>query len=257
LPFNSIPFDSVLLSYTVSAIIVGGFVGIGQATLLWLPYKLAGIRLRKSFRLIICALLFSMCSALLRETGGIAGSIQVLVSSLPIGLVVGSSIRPWNLFTFGSTSTSQINGIQTVNSTSIIATVAGLPLRIVSIASIGLWILYTESVWLLPGKLNINNFLFGVVPLVYLITSAYFTLRSTRRILLIGVSVLINAPVAFLAYSCYRWYPDAYWLGDLPLVIAFALSLFVVLWAVFLGARLFAPFGDEVESSLSILDDAS
>jgi hypothetical protein len=154
------------------------------------------------------------------------------VSSLPTALLVGSGVKPWELFTFGSIA---VKGGR-LGSRSILKTLATLPLRFLSMLALAEWILFFACQRVKGPFHNVIVVTFSV-PVVYLFYSAYMTFRSPRRIVLLISGIGMSLPFALIAFRAY-WIYFATWPAKELLIKGVIASACVVIWALFLIARL-------------------
>jgi hypothetical protein len=153
---------------------------------------------------------------------------------LPVALLVGSQVKPWEFFTFGSIATS--NGTR-IGSRSVLATLGTLPLRLLSIFASVVWVLtfvcerYIKSTAIGDDKLF-------TVPLVYFLVSTYLTFRSPRKLVLLAIGILLNVPTAFLFYTSYQInFKDELWGEEIPWLVSMS-GMFLIAWVLFLVARM-------------------
>jgi hypothetical protein len=157
------------------------------------------------------------------------------VISLPIGLLIGSSVNPVDLFTFGNMDGYDAKPGQP-SFRHVLETVFSLPLRLLSIVGLGSWLFYLASEW--SKQRDLATFVFGSPPAIYLALSAFLTFRSPYKLVLALIAVLMNLPVAMVALVCYAIGSNFYQLGNTPTIIAYVLGVFLLAWLVFLFARL-------------------
>ena len=176
--------------------------------------------------------------------------IITLSPAIPTALFVGSRIKPWELFTFGSIV---VEG-QRVGSASVLATLGTLPLRLLSLVTLAVWILrYSCGTpdWqpLISSELDGTTFAYAVI---YLAVTAYLTFRSPKKVVLPAWALLLNIYV-FFGFHFFSSYTRTHWPKEW--IVNATLATFLIAWAVFLAARLAAPT-NEVKP-LTILPAAS
>jgi hypothetical protein len=230
-------------------VIAGSAAGVIKSVIMWVPYVLTRIQVRAATRVAITSLATGVFAFLLalkfgygleRPNDTAAWVLSMLAGGLPTAILVGSSIKPWELFTFGSIAVGDSRTGRRVGSKSISATLATLPLRFLSLSALALLILACAS------EYNPNDGLLSIavgffVPFVYLFYSAYVTFKSPHRIVLLVSCIVLNLPVGLITYFAYITRPGSYLFTEaLPYVCAIG-SAFLLAWAIFLIARLNAP----------------
>jgi hypothetical protein len=150
-----------------------------------------------------------------------------LAGGLPTAILVGSSIKPWELFTFGT--------LVGVRRRSALGTLGTLPLRVLSLLTLAVSCLYFAS-QVLKHTQQLYLTLGFVAVATYLLFTAYVTFRSPRSAILCVAALIANIPVVLLGYFASKAYSQS--VGAVPLYILMLCILFVTAWAVFLAARL-------------------
>jgi hypothetical protein len=169
--------------------------------------------------------------------------IVTLSLSIPTALLVGSNVKPWELFTFGSIV---VDG-QRVGSRSVLATLGTLPLRFLSLIGLAAWVLLYScrrpySAPQTSLELEIVTFLF---PAIYLALSAYLTFRSPGKAFVPVCAVLLNLYAGgYFFLSFFQSYSNGRWPGDEDWMFSVTAQTFIVAWNIFLVARLGAPTGE-------------
>jgi len=198
--------------------IFGSILGVFKSTLMWGAYRLTKIQARAVTRVVLaslCTALFALATGYFLGHGDTKDVLPwvatLVVGGLPTAILVGSSIKPWELFTFGSIATR----VGRSGSKNIPATLATLPLRFISIVGMAAWILYVvcerrQNNW------SSNALLLSLIPLAYLLFSAYLTFRSPEKFVLFVIALLLNMPLGIIVFSRYVTTPEAYWLTDAP-----------------------------------------
>lgn len=242
------------------AMITGGIVGVIKSTLMWAVYILTKIRLTAATRVsatsILAAIVIAVMGRYLEFDDGFLRGFLVWALSvgIPIALLVGSSIKPWEIFTFGSIAVGDAFDRRS-GSRSILRTLGTFPLRFLSIGTLALFLLYlaTQATDIhLPGEI-LGGFLFFVIVGAYPFFSAFVSFRSPRKTVLIACGVILNIPIALIGLFYYGLYDKAYWLGEFPLIISAFCGSFIVAWLIFLVARLSV----RINSALSISNNKS
>lgn len=242
-------------------LLAGSILGSIKATVMWGFFRLIGRPLSAFARVAIS----SIVSTLIVAFPGLyfdfsedqLTGLLVLALSLgtPVALMVGSSVKPWQLFTFGSIAAGEVD--HRTGSRSIFGTIGSLPLRFLGIGMTAYLLLRLvcemQPVNTVPKV--VKTILLFAVWGVYPAFSAYVTFRSPRKIVLVAIAVIINSPVALMGLFFYSINSKAYWLGDTPLIISMICGSFVVAWLIFLVARLSVRISPDV--SLSIITNKS
>lgn len=221
--------------------VMGAIVGVVKATFLWGTYRVTGLRMPAAARVLATTICIGLIAGFNYYRAGVTDHVQftlgvglVWLTALPVALLVGSRVKPWEFFTFGSIATS--NGTR-IGSRSVLATLGTLPLRLLSIYALVVWILTFVCVRYVKSTAIGDDKLF-TVPLVYLLVSTYLTFRSPRKLFLLVIGILLNVPTAFLFYSSYQInFKDEWWGEQIPMVVNMS-PIFLVAWVLFLVSRL-------------------
>jgi hypothetical protein len=198
------------LLFTVEFMAFHGFVSTVIAILLrFLARRHTAIK-RTPRRVFVSTLIFAVVGI---GTANFLGKISLDVlkplltfivgGGLTTGLLVGSNVRPWQLFTFGSIAQGQNKVTRRVSSNDLLVVLCCLPLRLVSILCCAFWILLVISVIRSPRVFIRNEdlgwiALFTIIPILYFGGSAYLTFRSPRKALLMLLCIALSSPVTFL-----------------------------------------------------------
>lgn len=208
------------LSLTLFMVYWISILGLIKATIMWAPYRLARVQPHALTRVAIASTatgLFALATAYLFGTGRpndvFAWTLTLLLGGLPTAILIGSNVKPWELFTFGS-----IGGERPQ---SVWRTFATLPLRFLSLGAAAVWVMMFACERGID-KSDFNVIAGFAVPLIYLLFSAYLTFRSPRKTILLVLGVVLNLPIVFFAYPNYPY----------------RAVLFIAAWIVFLAARL-------------------
>lgn len=235
------PHPGWIIPLTPVYMMMGAVVGAVKATSIWGAYRITGlqipVRARVVFMTICIALLSGFIYYKTADPNNVDFAIGVGIgwfAVLPVALLVGSPVKPWEFFTFGSIATS--NG-KRIGSRSVLATLGTLPLRLLSIYASVVWILTFVCNRYIKSTVIGDDVLFPV-PLVYLLVSTYLTFRSPRKPFLLVIGILLNVPAAFLFYSSYQInFKDDWWGEEIPWLVNMS-GMFLTAWVIFLVARL-------------------
>ncbi len=223
--------------------LAGGPLGVFKASIMWGFYRLTGIRMGALARVAVASIGAFALATFFNfhfESNDFANWLIISLSpAVPTALFVGSSIKPWGLFTFGSIV---VDG-ERVGSKSVLATLGMLPLRFLSLIGLGVWILrYSCGTpnWepLISPKLDGRTF---AHPLIYLAVTAYLTFRSPKKVILPALGLLVNL-YGFFAFFFFLRYTRLHWSNEW--IVSATLATFLIAWAVFLVARLAAPMNE-------------
>jgi len=241
------------LSYllaTPTVMVAGSIAGVILATLIWTVYRVIGIQMLVGARVILTVITIRLITMFLglrwsvdRPSDFILGIGIALFAGLPLALLVGSTVRPWQLFTFGSIKVGPSTFERTAVSQSIFGTLGTLPLRFLSIAAFAVWVLYVSC------QREMNGGLMGasaalLVPAVYPAFSAYVTFRSPHKTVLLFIGLIVNLPVALIAINglgkTRNLYGNPEWFSEALPNLGWICTAFVIAWTIFLVARLSA-----------------
>jgi hypothetical protein len=243
-------------------VIAGSVAGFCKSIIMWVPYILTKVQIHPAARVLITSIGSGLVALLLalkfgygfeRPNDTAKWVLALIAGGLPTAILVGSHVKPWELFTFGSIAVGDSRTGRRVGSKSISATLATLPLRFLSLSALALLILACAS------EYNPNDGLLSIavgffVPFVYLFYSAYVTFKSPHRIVLLVICIVLNLPVGLIAYYAYRINRGSYLFTEaLPYVCGIG-SAFLIAWALFLVARLTAPTQKIIRETASHLD---
>ena len=231
------------LNLTSIAIATGTIIGVIKATVMWGVVRWTGIQYRALTRVTVTAILaFLSITTIGRQInfdekflrGALIWSLSV---GIPVALLVGSRVKPWKLFTFGSVASGTVDQRSVLRND--LATLGTLPLRFMSIAAIALLLLYLSP--LFTKAYNFDEvlaltLLVNVVGL-YPLFSAYVTFRTPQKLVLFLLGVILNFPLILISVISVRKFFRHRW-SEEPLVIVVICGLFVVAWVIFLIARL-------------------
>jgi len=228
-------------------LVLGSVAGVIKSIIMWLPYRLTRIQVHPVTRVAITSICTGAGALLLALKFGYgfespsdtaAWVLTMLLGGLPTAVLVGSSVKPWELFTFGSIAVGDSRTGGRVGSRSIAATLATLPLRFLSLIALGVWIL-TCACRFHPVARMIGPFV--AFPFIYLLCTTYVTFRSPHRVLLLVSGILLNLPVGVVTYFAFKIKPASYFYTEaFPYVFVIG-SAFLLAWVIFLVARLTAP----------------
>ena len=249
------------ISFLPVFLVTFAILGCVKATIMWSVYRAIGRTLPALARVSTSTFLSPIVLAFTAlyfefEEDQIAGLlIPTLSLGIPVALMVGSSVKPWELFTFGSIAAGEVD--HRTGSRSILATLATLPLRFLGIGVTVFLLLYKISEVQPLNTFNkfLETILFFVLYGAYPAFSAYVTFRSPRKIVLTAFAVIINVPIALLGMFFYGLHSKAYGVDEGMLIISEFCGLFVAAWIIFLVARL--SVDTNPVSSLTNLDRKS
>lgn len=225
---------------TAVYMMMGAVAGAVKATLIWGAYRITGLHIPVLARVVFMTICTALLSGFIYYKTGATADVDFAIgvgigwfAALPVALLVGSPVKPWELFTFGSMATS--NG--RMGSRSVLATLGTLPLRVLSIYASIVWILTFVCERYIKSTAIGDDRLF-TVPLVYLLVSTYLTFRSPRKLVLLAIGILLNVPAAFLFYTSYQInFKDELWGEEIPWLVNMS-GEFLVVWVIFLVARM-------------------
>jgi len=239
------------ISFLPVFLVTFALLGCIKATIMWSFYRAIGRTLPALARISTSTFLSPLVLAFIAlyfgfEENQIADFLVPILSLvIPVALIVGSSVKPWALFTFGSIVVGEVD--HRSGSRSIFGTLGSLPLRFLGIGTTAYILLRiideiqpVSSILQTQGTVILLAFL-GAYPAF----SAYITFRSPRKVSLCAIAVVLNAPVALIGVFSYRIYISSYWLHDTPPITAIFCSSFVFAWLIFLIARLNAKINSE------------
>lgn len=236
---------------------VASFAGVFKSILMWVPYRLTKIKVRPAIRVMLTSIGTGVLAFVLaykfgygfeRPTDTAAWVVTMLAGGLPTAMLVGSRVKPWEIFTFGSIAVGDSRTGGRVGSKSVLATLATLPLRLLSLLCLALWILAGACEYD-PNQGVIRPAIVFFIPFIYLLYSAYVTFKSPHRVLLLVSCIALNLPVGFITCYAYIIAPGSYLFTEaLPYVCGIG-SAFLIAWAIFLVARLNVPIPKIIATS--------
>jgi hypothetical protein len=243
--FGTASFDRMIV-ITPIAMVAGGIIGVIKGTMMWAIYRLTGIRMGAFARVAVSSIAaFVLAIFVSVQFGNIEDAAIWLTITLsvavPIALLVGSNVKPWELFTFGSI----VVGGERIGSRSVLAALGTLPLRLLSLSGLAVWILLyscRRPDWWDPAinpKPDVVPFL---LPTIYFALTTYLTFRSPGKAFLPVWAVLLNLYSGFCAY--FFFHTNGRWRGDEDWMLSVTAPAFIIAWAIFLIARLAAPTND-------------
>jgi hypothetical protein len=201
---------------------------------MWVPYRLTKVQPRHAVRIIVASLatgLFAFATGYqfgTRRPNDMAAWMIVLVlGGLPTAILIGSSVKPWELFTFGSIGGEKRR--------SVLGTVGTLPLRLMSLFGLALWILFYLTQHL---KWTVGNVAILLVPIAYLSFSAFVTFRSPGKSILLASGLIVNLVIACFSILAYLNHPYADAVPPSLRSLIDIWAVFLMAWGVFLATRL-------------------
>ena len=257
------PHRDWLILFIPFYMVMVGTIGVLQATLIWGTYRLTRIQLRAPARVaitIFCigciAFLIALKQENVNEMNFAIGAGVAFLAFLPVALLVGSSFKPWELFTFGSIATGK--NARRSGSKSVLATLGTLPLRFMSTFALVFWIvtnacerereiLQFEVIYTFPA-IDVSMALVLGIPVIYLLFSIYVSFRSPRKIVLLISGLAINIPVVFIAFYSPVIYIEGNWWSDAFYMIKGSCIWFLIAWGLFLASRLSVRLNNIVEA---------
>lgn len=232
-------------------LITGIFVGSIGAMFMWGIQRLTGVRLGARARVGVASIVstslvaFGVLYLEIREDEITSFLMVALSMAIPVALLVGSRVKPWEFFTFGTIAVGEVD--HRSGSRSICGTLGSLPLRFLGIGTTAYILLKIIS-----NLQPIDNLLQAQVAFIllaffaaYPAYSAYVTFRSPRKVSLCAIAVVLNAPIALIGLFSYHIYTNSYWIHDTPPITSILCGSFVVAWLIFLVARLNAKIDSE------------
>jgi hypothetical protein len=210
-------------------------LGVMKSILMWAPYRWKKFQPSAVTRVALTSIatgVFAFVTGRLYSNdpnNWVPWMVVLVLGGLPTAVLVGSHIKPWNLFTFGGIAGKRVR--------SVWGTLGTLPLRFMSLLALAVWILYL-AVQLGRDQWSWRRSLYFVFPATYLIVSATVTFRSPRKLLLLIIGVCVNIPVAMVASFPHAIRTEVFGEDDISLVIMFIGGVFLSTWAIFLLARL-------------------
>ena len=226
------------LLFTPIYMLCGGMLGVIKATIMWGIRRVTGLNMPAFARVVMTTVAIGLVAVLVKlqlpPDDSRAFAITLVIgwlTALPTALLVGSGVKPWELFTFGSIAVS--NGRS--GSRSVWATLGTLPLRFVSLIALGAWIVTFACHWSQNQRRMPEVLFFFSIPASYLCLSAYFTFRSPHKASLFVIGLTMNVPIALLALLCYMNYQQMHRSDEL--YSAGICGTFLFAWILLLLAR--------------------
>jgi hypothetical protein len=163
----------------------------------------------------------------------------------PTSFLVGSKVRPWKVFTFGTVTINEGQRTSRETSSNVFALLGSLPLRVLNIYLLILTILIGATLWreaYRDFKWENNQLIavaIAIVIICYLISGIYLSYRTPRTAVLVALVILFNTPTIAFAILFYSIWIRGIW-GPGFLLGAIILTGYVMLWALCLAARIWA-----------------
>ncbi|HEU4508018.1 MAG TPA: hypothetical protein VFR78_07270 [Pyrinomonadaceae bacterium] len=235
------PQANWMIPFTPIYMVMGAIVGVVKAAAMWGAYRITGLQIRVAARVAATTILVGGVSGFIYYKAGVIddvlfakGVTVTWLTALPVALLVGSRVKPWEFFTFGSIKASSGDRI---GSKSVLASFGTLPLRFLSIYALGVWIL----VFICKDEFHtsmVDVRLLFAVPFVYLLVSTYVSFRSPRKLVLLVMGILMNIPAVYVFdISQEISFRDEWWSEYIPDVTTMA-GMFVIAWVLFLVSRM-------------------
>lgn len=234
----------LIVFYIYPIMAVTGLFGLIKSLPFGAMYHVWGIRMRAPMRIasgtISLTLLASYFSYQQYDDDPwllptIAGWCFLL--SLPIALLVGSRVRPWEIFTYWRVTFRKHGIKERLRSKGSLAILGVMPLRLLSLGGLGIWIVATAGSWFVDEKDVTESVLFYVVPITYLVMSAYVTFRSPTRFVLLAIGLVANLPISFMCLFGYTIFPEGYWNNETPTFLAIADAILICAWVALVTTR--------------------
>ena len=215
--------------------VFAGILGVLKSILMWIPYRFAKVQPGAVTRVGLTSIatsIFAVSIALLfnyRDPNKLTAWVNtLLVGGLPTAILVGSNVKPWELFAFGSIDEQRLR--------SVWGALGTLPLRFLSLLVFALWTLYVVC-WISVEKWWANAaILVFLPPAFYLLVSAYLTFKSPHKVVLFVIGLVLNLPVGIVVRISYEVVP--YRTFETPLYVFTISTSLLIAWLVFLIARL-------------------
>ena len=227
--------------------VAGAILGVFKASIMWGVYRLTGIRMSAFARSAISSIGACLLAVFVNfqfasnNTSELPSWLIVTLSpAIPTALLVGSNIKPWELFTFGSIV---VNG-QRVGSRNVLATLGTLPLRFLSLIAFAVWILLyicRRPDWWNPEITPEPDLLPFLLPAIYFALTAYLTFRSPGKAFIPVWAVLLNLYAGYFVFIFPFDYTNGRWPSDEDWMLSVTGRAFIIAWNIFLIGRLGAP----------------
>ena len=229
--------DALVMCAVLS--IATSVAGAIKSVIMWAPYGLTKVRVRAVTRVVVTSIITSLLAlnvALLhgynRPEDLLAWVLSCIAGGLPTAILVGSRVKPWNLFTFGTLAGERRRNVW--------GTLGALPLRLMSVLALVVWCLYFAC----QIAKQTERFYFTVAFVAvasYLGLTVYLTLRSPDKLLLAAAAVVANVPLVAIGYFAFVVHKFNPAVGEDGFYICVLCASFVAAWVVFLAARLTMP----------------
>ena len=225
---------------TSFCMVVGSIIGVIEAACAWGLYN-SGIQLRAATRVSVVSVVATLIVVLAGfQFKGVESALSYLLMmtlsfAVPPALLAGSNFRPSELFTFGTIAVRGVGFDELYESKSGWAIAGTLPLRFLSLAIAGLWLLYIAQ----APKGNASSIEIAIVsglPLLYTGISAFLTFRSPGKLLLLLLGIGGNIPVVIAGLICFSLYTSFH--STTGLLLSEICLAFLFSWTIFLMARL-------------------
>jgi len=225
-------------------LVLGTIVGIFKSIIMWMPYRVFRFQVRPITRVAITSSLTVLVAfGLARIDGHFEESNLIrwlliwLMAGLPPAVLTGSSVKPWNLFTFGTLAGERRR--------SVLGTLGTLPLRFLSLLTLAAAFLYCCSQF--ASELPAYEFILACcILLAYPLFTAYVTFRSPQKVILGIAGLVANIPIVAIGYLAFVTHLNHYGTDETALYLSALCATLVTAWVVFLVARLTVPTNSEV-----------
>ena len=228
-------------------LLLGTIIGVFKSIIMWMPYRVFRFQMRAVTRVAITSSLTVLVAFGLARIDGhfeesnlIRWLLTWLIAGLPTAVLIGSNVKPWNLFTFGVLAGERRR--------SVLGTLGTLPLRFLSLLTLAAAFLYCCSQ--LGSEMPPYEFILAFcILMAYLLFTAYATFRSPQKVILGIAGLVANIPIAVIGYFAFVTHLTKSGTDETALYISALCAMLVTAWAVFLAARLTVPASIEAFST--------
>lgn len=244
-----------VLSYTPLCMVLGSVIGVMEAAGLWSLYHFTGIQMRAAMRASIASVVATLVVVAVVLFEGVeddhAWLIMTVSLVVPPALIIGSNLRPSELFTFGRLAVRGDGFDELYESRNVWAIALTLPLRFLSLGLAGVLLLHLAYEPKGNSPFGALAIVYGL-PLTYLVVSAFLTFRSPGKLLVLFLGIGGNIPVVLGGLLSYGVYNSFYNINEFLILFKICCA-FLISWTIFLIARLSVDTSELMP--LSILPD--
>ena len=253
------PTNILVVIYVFPMMGITGVLGLIKSLPLGATYHVLGIRMRAPVRMAASTISLTLFASYFSYTQfdddpwllpTIAGWCFLI--SLPTALLVGSRVRPWDIFTYWRVTFRKHGIKERLASSGILAIGGVLPLRLLSLGALVTWIAVTAASWPIGEKEFSVRVLLYVVPITYFAVSAYLTFSSPSQYVLLAIGLLVNIPISYLSLFGYTIFPEGYWEHETPTNLGIAYTIFISAWVAFVTTRFIVEPKDFVAENASV-----